>query len=193
MIAVCGIGNPNGLRNSATTAYQSARPPMVAASANAATKPNTGCTCSRLLATMNTARVPASTSVASALTRRNSAARAASPGASNENVPDVVMTAFELREPVHRSCAYRRYLDRSNASCPGRGATHLAVRRTADQQRTTPQQRRAAQYPGNAVCRGNARQKEGPHQAGLRMIGWSTDPKSDQAVLLEDATFDRLS
>jgi hypothetical protein len=30
----------------------------------------------------------------------------------------------------------------------------------------------------------NARQKEGPHRAGLRMIGWSTDPKSDQAVLL---------
>jgi hypothetical protein len=29
-----------------------------------------------------------------------------------------------------------------------------------------------------------ARQKEGPHQAGLRKIGWSTDPKSDQAVLL---------
>jgi hypothetical protein len=27
-------------------------------------------------------------------------------------------------------------------------------------------------------------QKEGPHQAGLRKIGWSTDPKSDQAVLL---------
>jgi len=29
-----------------------------------------------------------------------------------------------------------------------------------------------------------AGQKEGPHQAGLRKIGWSTDPKSDQAVLL---------
>jgi hypothetical protein len=53
-----------------------------------------------------------------------------------------------------------------------------------DQQRTTPQERRAARHPGNAVCRGNARQKEGPHQAGLRKIGWSTDPKSDQAVLL---------
>src|SRR5712671_2559797 len=136
MIAVCGIGNPNGLRNSATTAYQSARPPIVAASANAATKPNTGCTCSKLLAVMNTARVPASTSVASALTRRNSAARAASPGASNENVPDVVMAAFELGEPVHRSGAYRRHLDRSNASCPGRGATHLAVRRRAGTQKS---------------------------------------------------------
>ena len=33
MIAVCGIGNPNGLRNNATTAYQSASPPIVAASA----------------------------------------------------------------------------------------------------------------------------------------------------------------
>jgi hypothetical protein len=31
---------------------------------------------------------------------------------------------------------------------------------------------------------GHARQKEGPHQAGLRKIGGSTDPKSDQAVLL---------
>src|SRR6202011_5436048 len=94
MIAVCGIGNPNGLLNSATTAYQSASPPMVAASANAATKPNTGCTCSNVFAVTNSASVPASTSVASALTRRNSAARAASPGASNENVPDVVMVAF---------------------------------------------------------------------------------------------------
>src|SRR5258708_7916020 len=196
MIAVCGIGNPSGLRNSATTAYQSARPPMVAASANAATKPNTGCTCSRLLAVMNTARVPASTSVASALTRRNSAARAASPGASNENVPDVVMAAFELREPVHMSCAYRRHLDRSNASCPGRGATHLAVRRGARTQKSAavlldggPAAHHAARAARRAAfgerrLRGNARQKEGPHQAGLRMIGWSTDPKSDQAVLL---------
>jgi hypothetical protein len=55
---------------------------------------------------------------------------------------------------------------------------------TPDQQRTTPQERRAAQHPGNAACRGHARQKEGPHQAGLQKIGWSTDPKSDQAVLL---------
>src|SRR5258707_13652136 len=94
MIAVCGIGSPNGLRNSATTAYQSASPPIVAASANAATKPKTECTGSNAFAVTNSASVPASTSVASALTRRNSAARAASPGASNENVPDVVMAAF---------------------------------------------------------------------------------------------------
>src|SRR5882757_2927805 len=95
MIAECGIGNPKGLRNSATTAYQSASPPMVAASANAATKPKAGCTCSNALAATNTASVPASTSVASALTRRNSTARAASPGESKENVPDVGMVAFE--------------------------------------------------------------------------------------------------
>ena len=37
MIAVCGIGRPSGRRNSATTAYQSASPPTVAAEAKAAT------------------------------------------------------------------------------------------------------------------------------------------------------------
>ena len=42
MIAVCGMGRPSGRLNSATTAYQSARPPMVAASAKAATKPSHG-------------------------------------------------------------------------------------------------------------------------------------------------------
>src|ERR1700732_2566332 len=75
MIAVCGIGSPSGLLNSATTAYQSANPPMVAASANAATKPNTGCTFNNSFATANSASVAVSTSVASALTRRSSAAR----------------------------------------------------------------------------------------------------------------------
>src|SRR3954454_14516817 len=91
MIAVCGIGNPNGLRNSATTAYQSASPPIVAASANAATKPNAGCTCSSALAATNSASVPASTSVASAFTRRNSAARAASVGEVKEDGATAVM------------------------------------------------------------------------------------------------------
>src|SRR3954470_10937151 len=95
MIAVCGIGNPKGLRNSATTAYQSARPPMVAASANAATKPNAGCTCSKVLATMNSVSVPASTSAASALTRRNSAARAASAEEVKEDGAIAVMETFE--------------------------------------------------------------------------------------------------
>ena len=37
MMAVCGIGRPSGRRNSATTAYQSASPPTVAAAAKAAT------------------------------------------------------------------------------------------------------------------------------------------------------------
>jgi hypothetical protein len=34
-MAVCGIGMPNGWRNSAVTANQSASPPTMAASANA--------------------------------------------------------------------------------------------------------------------------------------------------------------
>ena len=46
-------------------------------------------------AATNSASVPASTSVASALTRRSSAARAASPGASKEKVAGKVMAAFE--------------------------------------------------------------------------------------------------
>jgi len=67
---------------------------MVAASANAATKPTTGCTLSNIFAATNRASVPASTNVANALTRRNSAARAASPGASMTNVAGTVMVAF---------------------------------------------------------------------------------------------------
>src|SRR5436305_6997275 len=101
MIAVCGIGNPKGLRNRATTAYQSARPPMVAASAKAAMKPNTGWMCSRLLAAMNSVSVPASTSVASALTRRNSAARAASGDEANEDVGRTDMKALERTDVMY--------------------------------------------------------------------------------------------
>jgi len=67
---------------------------MVAASANAATKPKAGCTCCNAFAVTNSASVPASTSVASALTRRSSAARAASPGESKEKVAVEVMAAF---------------------------------------------------------------------------------------------------
>src|SRR3954471_9646048 len=93
MIAVCGIGRPSGRLNSATTAYQSASPPMVAASAKAAMNPNTGCTVSSHFATTNRTSVEPSTSVASAFTRRNSAARSASPGVSKEKVPDGVITA----------------------------------------------------------------------------------------------------
>src|SRR3954469_6123025 len=93
MIAVCGIGRPSGRLNSATTAYQSASPPMVAASAKAAMNPNTGCTGSSHFATTNRTSVEPSTSVASAFTRRNSAARSASPGVSKEKAPDGVITA----------------------------------------------------------------------------------------------------
>jgi hypothetical protein len=95
MIAVCGIGSPSGRLNSATTAYQSASPPMVAASAKAAMKPKAGCTGSSHFAPMKTAKVAASTEVASNLTRRSSAARAASLGVSNANVPCMFMTAFK--------------------------------------------------------------------------------------------------
>src|SRR3954471_15444494 len=101
MIAVCGIGSPKGLRNSATTAYQSARPPIVAASANAAMKPNTGWMWSKLLAAMNSVSVPASTSVASTLTRRNSAARAASADEANEDVEITDMKALERTDVMH--------------------------------------------------------------------------------------------
>ncbi len=95
MIAVCGIGSPSGLLNSATTAYQSARPPMVAASAKAAMKPNAGCTGSSAFAPRKIANVAASTDVASNFTRRSSAARAASPGVSMTKVAGRLMTAFE--------------------------------------------------------------------------------------------------
>ena len=95
MIAVCGMGKPKGLLNKATTAYQSARPPMVAASAKAAMKPNAGCIGTNAFAPRKMANVAASTDVASNFTRRNSAARAASPGVSMTKVAGSVMTAFE--------------------------------------------------------------------------------------------------
>src|SRR6516164_664594 len=101
MIAVCGIGRPSGRLNSATTAYQSARPPIVAASAKAATKPKTGWIGNNSLAVTKSASVPARTSVASALTRRSSAARAASAGA-KEDVPETVM-AGEYQLPSLRA------------------------------------------------------------------------------------------
>ena len=41
MIAVCGMGSPNGWRNSAVTANQSAKAPTMAASAPALTNPHT--------------------------------------------------------------------------------------------------------------------------------------------------------
>src|ERR1700687_2115991 len=155
MIAVCVIGNPHGLRNSATTAYQSASPPMVAASANAATKPKTGCIGSNAFAVTNSASVPANTSVASSLTRRSSAARAASPGLSNENVPVEVMAAYAADK-------VSRWHD--DSSFPSLRA-----------KRSNPWQRQrstldcfvalAPRHDGDA--RISALQKEGPHEAGL--------------------------
>src|ERR1700723_401948 len=157
MIAVCGIGNPSGLRNSATTAYQSARPPMVAASAKAATKPKTGCSGSNIFAVTNSASVRVRTSVASTLTRRSSAARAASPGASNEKVPDVVMPAFgaysELVESLDRYCTCGRHPEVLASSASLEGWQHGArsssfeARKSAHLRMTDPAK------------------KEGPHQA----------------------------
>src|ERR1700687_4316346 len=159
MIAVCGIGNPNGLRNSATTAYQSANPPMVAASANAATKPKIGCIGRHGFGGKKSASVTASTSVASALTRRTSAAPAASPVASNENVlPVEVMAAFWAdrgsRWPEDSSF---RHCERSDAIHSDVGeadciASSLALR-------------------NDGGCNnGTAHQKEGPPEAGLRIF-----------------------
>ncbi len=68
---------------------------MVAASAKAAMKPNTGCTGSSAFAPRNIANVAASTDVARNFTRRSSAARAASPGVSMTKVAGRVMAAFE--------------------------------------------------------------------------------------------------
>src|SRR6266567_5635799 len=171
MIAVCGIGSPKGLRNKATTAYQSASPPMVAASAKAATKPNAGCSGSNALAAMKIANVATSTSVASSLTRRSSAARCASAGVSTTNVPGTVMEAFggkrslafhTLRVPdaVQRLLALLR-----------RAGTHNRYRYgwTPDQQRTTPQARRAAQHPGNARP---SSQKESPPKRAFQNGSW---------------------
>src|SRR3569833_3142426 len=97
MIAVWGIGRPSGRLTSAPTAYQSARPPMVAASAKAAMKPNIGCTGSSHFAMMNSASVEASTSVAKAFSRRSSAARSASPGVSKEKMVGAFIVNWRLR------------------------------------------------------------------------------------------------
>ena len=56
MMAVCGSGRRSGRLNKTTTAYQSARPPIVAASAKAARKPKPGLWRSRSLARTRTAR-----------------------------------------------------------------------------------------------------------------------------------------
>jgi len=73
---------------------------MVAASANAAMKPNAGCTGTIALAPRKITNVAASTDVASSFTRRNSAARAASPGLSMTKVAGSVMAAFEKIHPL---------------------------------------------------------------------------------------------
>src|ERR1700726_4241713 len=158
MIAVCGIGNPSGRLNSATTAYQSASPPMVAASANAATKPNTGCIGSNSFAITNSASVPTSTSVASALTRRSSAARAASPGASNENVRGTGMVAFGALICFKHS-----------ATCPS--PSFRGVQSTNPESRDSGSPLRVVRNNGGEQLRANAQvdvfsQKEGPLEAG---------------------------
>ena len=71
---------------------------MVAASAKAATKPKAGCTCSSALAATNSPSVPASTNVASAFTRRSSAARAASAGEAKVDGAVGVIEDFQMNE-----------------------------------------------------------------------------------------------
>ncbi len=70
MIAVCGMGRPSGWRNRAVTANQSARPPTIAASAKACTKPMAGCKCTVLRAAMNNAAIASNMPVASSRIRR---------------------------------------------------------------------------------------------------------------------------
>ena len=78
MIAVCGIGRPSGRRNSATTAYQSAMPPIVAASANAATKDSQGHCASKYFASAKIATQRQRAPVAMAFVRRSAASFSAS-------------------------------------------------------------------------------------------------------------------
>jgi len=111
MIAVCGIGSPKGRLNSATTAYQSASPPMVAASANAATTPKAGWTCSSDFAVTNSTSVAASTSVrqrfSRAATRRRVRRRR---GASKEKVAGDRHEGFRRGlESLHRCSRPRRH------------------------------------------------------------------------------------
>src|SRR5437899_3257811 len=158
MIAVCGIGRPSGLLNSATTAYQSARPPMVAASAKAAMKPNTGCIGNIAFAPRKMANVAASTPVASNFTRRSSAARAASPGVSMTNVPGRLMTAFEEDSRLCQRTSSLR-AQRSNPSHRGR--------RDGLPRRFAPLRKRFAFVAGNdeedaTLIYDDTPQKEGP-------------------------------
>ena len=89
---------------------------MVAASAKAAMKPNAGCTGSNAFAPMKIANVAASTDVASSFTRRNSAARAASPGVSMTKVPGSGHDGFRRTiDPHARMSALPSFARRSEA------------------------------------------------------------------------------
>ena len=80
MMAVCGIGNPSGRLNSATTAYQSARPPIIAASEKAPSQAKAGCFASSNLARRKSSPHKASNAVAASLTLRSALAfRTSSP------------------------------------------------------------------------------------------------------------------
>jgi hypothetical protein len=71
-VAVWGIGRPSGRLNRTTTAYQSARPPIVAASAKAARNPKLGLYRSRSFATTRTPRLASRTPPATSLVRLSS-------------------------------------------------------------------------------------------------------------------------
>ena len=78
-MAVCGIGTPSGWRNSAVTANQSARPPTIAASAKARTKPQPAWCGTSALASRNSAAMTSRSPVATIRIRRAAAGPPAPP------------------------------------------------------------------------------------------------------------------
>ena len=102
MIAVCGIGRPIGRRNSATTAYQSASPPIIAASAKAATSTRDGHVVHRRRGSpiKNERNTPTSAEVATILMRRSSSSLRRSCGGQRDGHED--------RSPPLRGARARR-------------------------------------------------------------------------------------
>ena len=75
MIAVCGIGIPNGYRNKAVTANQSASPPTMDASAAACRYPHSPCRSPKITHTANTPAAATSIPVATSFMRRSACIR----------------------------------------------------------------------------------------------------------------------
>ena len=139
MIAVCGIGRPSGRLNSATTAYQSAIPPIVAASAKAATKPSHGQRGCNDRAAANTATHRQSAAVARNFVRRNAASFAASceSGATMEaTAASIGRASTDMTFPFRRKIR-SEHAGRSRApDCVGRSCrvacSRLSYRSTSD-------------------------------------------------------------